>query len=331
MRIAQDDGMRRAIGEADVILATSMLNLPAARGMYPALIKPTVVYFHENQFAYPIGSSGRHGDKRSDSSSIAATVDLHFAYSQFQTATIADAVVFNSQHNRQTFLSGCETFLRRMPDTRYPSTVSMIAAKSHIVPPGFEPCFTSPATAIVDRDRDTIAIGWVGRLESDRRFDRLIAVVDRLATHSTKFELILLGPRPNRMPQTWSAMLDRHADRVRIDGFVKSEPVYRNYLASMDIVISTTDHEFFGIAMCEAIHAGAIPVVPDGLAYDDYVPDRLRIRRDDDFVRNMCDRILELRDSHRRTQLRSRCQASISTLTRRSMVDRLDALLESVV
>ena len=42
-------------------------------------------------------------------------------------------------------------------------------------------------------------------------------------------------------------------------------------LKSMDVVISTAEHEFFGIAVCEAIWAGAVPVLPRRLSYPELV------------------------------------------------------------
>jgi len=39
----------------DLILATSMVDLCGLRGLLPAISQiPTVLYFHENQFAYPV-------------------------------------------------------------------------------------------------------------------------------------------------------------------------------------------------------------------------------------------------------------------------------------
>lgn len=45
----------------DLVLATSMVDLSTLRGLVPALAGiPTLLYFHENQFAYPSGQA-RHG------------------------------------------------------------------------------------------------------------------------------------------------------------------------------------------------------------------------------------------------------------------------------
>jgi glycosyltransferase involved in cell wall biosynthesis len=38
-------------------------------------------------------------------------------------------------------------------------------------------------------------------------------------------------------------------------------------------VVSTAEHEFFGIAVVEAMAAGAFPVLPDRLVYPERIPD----------------------------------------------------------
>ena len=54
-------------------------------------------------------------------------------------------------------------------------------------------------------------------------------------------------------------------------GFARRDQ-YRALLAETDIVVSTAIHEFFGIAMIEAIHAGAMPLLPHRLAYPEIIP-----------------------------------------------------------
>ena len=87
----------------DVLLATSMTDLSALRGLCPALCRlPTAVYFHENQFAYP-------GSDRQRQSVEPQMLNLY-------TALAADRVLFNSAYNRDSFLEGADELLRKLPD-----------------------------------------------------------------------------------------------------------------------------------------------------------------------------------------------------------------------
>ena len=72
------------------------------------------------------------------------------------------------------------------------------------------------------------------------------------------FQLILLGPRSDDVSEL-KVIEERYADKILFNAKAESTEEYRIWLQQMDYVISTADHEFFGIAVCEAISAGAIP------------------------------------------------------------------------
>jgi hypothetical protein len=86
----------------DVLVATSMTDLSALKGLVPKLANvPALVYCHENQFAYP--------DRR-DGQTIEPKVTSLYAL------LAADRVIFNSAWNRESFLDGARTLLQLMPD-----------------------------------------------------------------------------------------------------------------------------------------------------------------------------------------------------------------------
>jgi glycosyltransferase involved in cell wall biosynthesis len=51
------------------------------------------------------------------------------------------------------------------------------------------------------------------------------------------------------------------------------EVEYRALLRKADVVVSTARHEYFGVAMVEAMAAGAVPLLPARLSYPEIVPD----------------------------------------------------------
>ena len=58
-------------------------------------------------------------------------------------------------------------------------------------------------------------------------------------------------------------------------GYVESAQAYRELLCRADLVISTADHEFFGISILEAVAGGAFPLLPNQLSYPELIPAEL--------------------------------------------------------
>jgi len=65
------------------------------------------------------------------------------------------------------------------------------------------------------------------------------------------------------------------ASHVRRDyqfGFVEDRSSYLRMLLEGDVVVSTARHEFFGIAVLEAVYAGCVPLLPARLSYPEILP-----------------------------------------------------------
>ena len=241
--------------QVDLVFCTDMLDLPQWRGLlsdnqwiHPSC--PALVYFHENQWTYPTAPEARE--------------DFHYGYTNLLTTIAANAVWFNSRFHQESFLKASEQFLKRMPDSVQEHDLASVRSKSKVIPAGFEP-IASPAN-INQRDQDdAIVLGWVARWEADKRPDRFLKLLTILEQQNVSFELVLLGARPKRENKSLQQIRDRYSRQIRHDGF--SEHEHGRWLAETDCVVSTADHEFFGIAVCEAIWAGAIPILPNRLSY----------------------------------------------------------------
>ena len=73
----------------DLLICTSMVNLTALRAIQPHIANiPTVLYFHENQFAYPIQHS------------IVQREVFHLCMQSIYSSICADTLIFNSEFNR---------------------------------------------------------------------------------------------------------------------------------------------------------------------------------------------------------------------------------------
>lgn len=244
--------------EFDLIYCTDMLPLHEWRGLVgtPLANLPAVIYFHENQLTYPTSTD--------------AAPDLHYGYTNLLTLLTADAAWFNSEFHRREFQRAALELLARMPDYRHAERVRAAFERATVCPPGIEPpteLDSPPSPARTARLKQPLRIGWVGRWEHDKRPEIFVEGIDRLAVEGLNFQLILLGQRFRAQPESLRRLMERHRDRILFDGYVESRQEYWNRLSEIDVVVSTADHEFFGIAIAEAVAAGAMPLVPARLAY----------------------------------------------------------------
>ncbi len=245
----------------DLVIATSMTDLSALRGMVPELAAiPTILYFHENQFAYP--------DNRPERRSLEPAVLNLFS------AICADKLVFNSEYNRTTFLKGVEDFLGKMPDHVPAGVAAGLLRKSAVLQVPLEDgCFLKSKPK-----SDRLTLLWNHRWEYDKGPDRLLAICLELVRRDTDFCLNLLGQSFRDTPEDLNQLIEllRSTGRLGRCGFVENTDDYRACLAQSDLVLSTAIHEFQGLSVLEAIAAGCLPVVPDRLCYPEFVAEQYR-------------------------------------------------------
>jgi len=302
------------VGYPDLLFCTDMLDLPLFRGLLRdprILTTPTVIYFHENQWTYPVSPS--------------AKVDTHYGYTNLLSAIAADQVWFNSQYHLQDFLSASHEFLKRMPDTCRAHDFETLEQKSHVVHPGF----SAPQSAlfselIKSQNRNKcLTLGWVSRWEHDKCPDQFASLLNLLTEIGVDFELILLGSRPRAANKELERIRNAHGARILHDGFADDRDHYWTLLGNMDIVISTAAHEFFGIAICEAIWAGAVPVVPNRLSYQELVPAACRY----DSLADAAGLIQHFSNDASRAIQTVQCRKQIEPLQSHHIIKQIDSMV----
>jgi len=245
-------------GRWDRVVATSMTDLATLRGLVPSLATvPTLLYFHENQFAYPAGQVPPRLEPR--------MVTLYGALA-------AERLVFNSRYNRDTFLAGVEELLGRMPDAVPSDVVGRLAAKAVCLPVPLEDELFGQPTAQPSR----FTIVWNHRWEYDKGPERLAAAMMRLADQGVDFTLHVLGQRFRQVPTALTALRERLGERIGQWGPVADRDAYRALLRRSHVVLSTALHDFQGLAVLEAVACGCRPLVPDRLAYPEWFADPWR-------------------------------------------------------
>lgn len=261
----------------DLVIATSMTDLSTLRGFVPNLSRiPTVVYFHENQFDYP--SSGHQF----------ASVEPKVL--NLYTALAADKIIFNTAYNLSTFLSGLDELLKKMPDHVPGGMVTALKNKAEVLPVPLN----SDAFLLSKRSVDEFNIVWNHRWEYDKNPALLYSSIKKLYSFGISFKLHVVGRQFRKEPQEFSLLRAEFPDVIGAWGYVESKQQYIKLLNKADIVLSTALHDFQGIAVLEGVAAGAVPVVPNRLAYTELFPAEFRYSDKGDEAQNLADHLHSL-------------------------------------
>ncbi|MEF9885038.1 glycosyltransferase [Streptomyces sp. P9-A4] len=166
---------------------------------------------------------------------------------------------------------------RRLADWGVP------AERIRVVPNGIETDrFTFDARArrrtreALGLPEDAHVVGGVGRLTPGKRFDRLVRAVAEVP----EARLLLVGEGERREELLRTARACGAADRVLLTGACEDPPTASStgpslpeLLAAMDVFVSTSPDETFGLAVVEALAAGLPVLYVACPAIDDLAPD----------------------------------------------------------
>jgi len=242
-------------GPFEVVLATSMTNVPALLGLGRRTLAGArvVLYMHENQLTFPLSPD--------------AEPDLTYAMINWTSMLAADLVVFNSQFHRDSWFEELPRFLGRFPDRRHTPLIDEVRERTVVLPVGID---LEPLRA-VERSNDRPLVLWNQRWEYDTGPVEFAGAIETLVGEGLVFDVALAGDRPDVDPSELVALRNTLGPRLVHDGHAEIDE-YRSLLRRSDIVVSTARHEFFGVAVTEAIAAGAFPVVPNRLVYPERIP-----------------------------------------------------------
>jgi len=247
----------------DAIWCSDMLDLAAFIGLAPRLLRalPTVAYFHENQLAYP----DRVNDPR----------DVHFELTNLTTCLAANTVWFNSAFNRDSLLDALPALLEMIPQGDLDRATPDIRDRSEVHPPGITPIHcdrTEPASPP--------RLLWAARWEHDKGPHVFFEAIEQLAAKGVDFRLSIVGEQFRDRPAVFGQAKERFADRIDHFGYQPTRQDYENVLRESDVIVSTAEHEFFGLSVMEAASTGCVPVLPRRLAYPELFDERSAILHD---------------------------------------------------
>jgi len=264
-------------GHPQVFFVSDMLDLPTfLAALDPGLRNTaTILYFHENQLSYPLPP----GVER----------DLTYGFRNLVSAWAADRVLFNSHFHLGEFFSAARDLLDKIPDEKLLWLLEEVKEKSGVLPLGCDLRRLDQYRTQGWRDAQVgrwgdPALGplvvWNQRWGYDKAPEVLFAALREAKAMGFRFRLAVAGkegPGANQR-ELFLRAREQLGDTVVHWGEIKQESDYASLLWAGDVVVSTAVHEFFGMAVVEAIYCGCRPVLPRRLSYPELVPEEVHDR-----------------------------------------------------
>jgi len=247
----------------DLILVTDMLDLTtflALTRQQTANI-PTAVYFHENQLTYPWSPSDRD---------LAQNRDKHYGFINYLSALAADVVLFNSGYHLESFIEALPNLLKHFPDYNELTTVEQIREKSQVLALGLDLHRFDEFQSVPVNEKPLII--WGHRWEYDKGPETFFNALRILSERGLAFDLAVLGERFSRKPDVFLTAEKTLAKHIVQFGYIESFADYAKWVWRSDILPVTSNQDFFGGSVVEAIYCNCFPLLPKRLAYPYLIP-----------------------------------------------------------
>ena len=240
----------------DLIIASDMLNLPIFKSLMKSSI-PIILYFHENQFTYPWSKNDPDVELQRDK---------HYGFINYSSALIADKVLFNSQFHLNSFFHGMKEFLTQFPDYKGMENIKLINSKSHVLYLGLDlKKFKINNIEYEGSNHPTIL--WNHRWEYDKNPELFFKILKIISQKKINFKLVVIGQDFNQKNPVFKKAKKDLKKHIIQFGHVSSFEEYASWLWKADIIPVTSNQDFFGASIMEAVFCNTIPLLPNRLSY----------------------------------------------------------------
>jgi glycosyltransferase involved in cell wall biosynthesis len=250
--------------EPDLIVATDMLDLTTFQALTRSKTAdiPVVAYFHENQLTYPWSPNDQD---------VTLKRDNHYSFINYTSALAADQLLFNSSYHRTAFIEALPAFLRQFPDGVDLEGVEQIEQKSQVLHLGLDLARFDPFKQRRSDEKPPLIL-WNHRWEYDKNPEDFFRALEVISAEGHDFELAVLGESYKKLPPAFDRAkqsLDKHIVHW---GFVDSFEAYATWLWEADILPVTSNQDFFGVSVVEAMYCDVAPILPNRLAFPEHLP-----------------------------------------------------------
>lgn len=235
-----------------------MLNLAVFKSLCKKDISDTkfIMYFHENQLSYPW--SPNDSDTKNNR-------DLHYAFINYTSSLISDYNFFNSKYHYNSYITELKKYLNKMPDLQNKDTIKKIEDKSEVLYLGCELKNIFSEESIENKNKPIIL--WNHRWEYDKNPDLFFKTLFEVKKEKVDFSLIVVGKQYSEYPEIFNIAKRTLKNEIIYFGYAESRIEYLSLLNKADILPVTSNQDFFGISIMEAICSNCYPILPNRLTY----------------------------------------------------------------
>ncbi|CAJ1078509.1 glycosyltransferase-like domain-containing protein 1 isoform X1 [Xyrichtys novacula] len=292
-----------------VLFSSSVLNLCELVALRPDLARlKKVLYFHENQLVYPVRKEQerdfQYGYNQVLSCLVADVVVFNSAFNMESFLSSISSFMKKIPDHRPRDLDllirpKCEvlSFPLQLPDVssflpehkilRTPGAPSHVdditRVQEELRPAGSDQDHQSRSDqdhqSRWDQDHQSrsdqlrpLHIVWPHRWSHDKDPELFFSTLIKLKEKKLQFHVSVLGETFTDVPEIFAEARRQLDSHVAHWGFLPAKDDFLKVLCAADVVVSTAKHEFFGVAMLEAVHCGCYPLCPKALVYPEIFP-----------------------------------------------------------
>ncbi|MCB0754227.1 MAG: DUF3524 domain-containing protein [Flavobacteriales bacterium] len=267
--ITLSERFKRSEFQPDVVLATDMLDVATfvANCRERLVNVPIVTYFHENQLTYPWSETDKD---------VKLNRDNHYAFINYTSALVSNRVFFNSKYHQEAFLGALPGFLKQFPDNQNLETLDQIRSKSEVIHLGMDLARLDVLKPEDVKYEKRATILWNHRWEYDKNPEEFFSALREVKNRGWEFNLVVLGESFRESPAVFEEAKIEFDEGILHWGYVDSIEEYAHWLWRSDILPVTSNQDFFGGSVAEAMYCNVKPLIPDRLAYPEHFPDSVR-------------------------------------------------------
>ncbi|KAI3381444.1 hypothetical protein SNEBB_000889 [Seison nebaliae] len=225
----------------------------------------SIIYFHENQLIFPTNKLQER--------------DIQYSYNQIISCLVADKILFNSHFNRSSFIENISRFINKFPSTCRPKNTNEIIKKIEEHSSIFYIPIKIPkemSLLNLGKSEKEFHIIWAHRWEHDKNPESLYHILElcksKMGDDVRLLRFHVIGKSFSQIPKIFEDMKKHFPDLIDTFGFLEEKNDYYRLLKTSHCVLSTSNHEFFGISMMESVLLGLLPLCPNRLVYPELYP-----------------------------------------------------------